>query len=858
MLFAGTMVCITSVNASATVPLLWTNGVSTVSQNTPLSGDSNNGCTGYMQDVMVTELKASNRACLYGDDRLKIGYFSNGGPSVGVVGFAYSNEVHVLEGVCNGVKCRYSVDQDMIVTQQQISQYGMGVVAYRHVSERINQVRSSTGEVRYVFDSSHPDYAVTDDSGRYIWTPTYALSENGDWLAVELRDRGLAVIDTRTFEARQVVMSGNAYGYGFNPSEQLAVSNDGKSVAITGSNAGFTIVDVVSGCGQNLIGDLSRLPGTTMCPSTDLGIGMLFPNFSFAERPRFFGDGHQLAVTVHSWVDGSRNVTFLAHRAPSVHIVKLLSLGDSFTSGEGETDRQYYQPGTDDAFDVCHVSKRSYPLLVAAAIGVPASDAKSVACAGARMGDIVGSSSTYWGQGNRLGSGGAKLSPSEKIVAQEEALDNFQPGRLLQSTFFERYNPEMMTIGIGGNDAGLMGKLQVCAMPGTCEWAHGEGLRATAGEIKRLYDTLIGFYAYVADHAPATKIYVVGYPGMIEANGTCDSVTGFLLDRTERIYIEQSIAYLNQIICAAAQKAGFTYLDIEHSMDGRSLCGGSAADAMNGLRLGSDIAMTSALPMLKLIGSETFHPTPVGHSLMAEAILMGHPGLRTDATCATDPMSCNTPALSTTASPYWGVELEDKSRLSYVSEFSTQTGQDLRQVNISLPEGALEPSSVVAVEIHSDMTSLGSFTVDAKGGLNQAVSIPAELEDGFHTIHLFGVNHDGRDVDIYQVVTVGSPTDEVTGVQGGASGVMSISGSTNPILGGGGPLLITRIAEVLGAQVDAPQGEARRSDLFVPAHAVISVVRHLGSMGLIVIGAVTVSLLLLVIFLQRRWAKSGS
>ena len=812
-----------------------------------------------MQDVVVAELKMSNRVCLYGDERLKIGYFSNGGHVVGVVGFAYSNEVHLLEGVCGGVKCRYSADQDMIVTQQSVSQYGLGIVVYRHVSERINQVRSATGEVQYVFNASQPDYAVKDDTGRYVWTPTYALSENGDWLVVELRDRGLAVIDTRTFEARQVVMSGYTYGYGFDPSEQLAVSNDGKSVAITGSNAGFTIVDVVSGCGQNLVGDLGRQPGAIACPSTDLGIGMVFPNFSFAERPRFFGDGHQLTVTVHSWVDGSRNVTFLAHGAAPAHIPKLLSLGDSFTSGEGETDHQYYQPGTDEAFDICHVSKRSYPLLVAAAIGVPAADAKSVACAGARMGDIVGSSSTYWGQGNRLGSGGANLSSSEKIIAQEQALDSFQPGRLLQSTFFERYNPEMMTIGVGGNDAGLMGKLRVCAMPGTCEWAQGEGLRATAGEIKRLYDTLGGFYAYVAGHAPSTKVYVVGYPDMIDANGTCDAVTGFLLDHTERVYIEQSVAYVNQIIRAAAQKAGFTYLDVERSMNGRSLCSGSAVGAMNGVRLGDDIALTSALPMLKVIGSETFHPTPVGHNLMAEAILTGHPGLRVDATCATDPMSCDTPGLSTTAPPYWGVELEGKSRLSYVSEFSKQTGQDLRQVNISLPEGALEPNSVAAVEIHSDMMSLGSFTVDTKGGFDQTVSIPAGLENGFHTIHLLAVNREGRAVDMYQVITIGSPTDGVTGVQSVARGAMPISSRTNTAASGGGSSLITRIAGVLGAQLDAPHGEIRSSDLSAPAPAAASVVRHLGWTGIIMIGAVViVLLLLLVILMQRRWAKPAS
>jgi len=732
----------------------WAGGAPTVLKNSPAVGGVGDNCSGYSQDRRIFELNVTARVCLFGDDRMGFGYFSTGGPYRAAVQLPLSNELHVLENACNGMVCQYSADTDILVTLQQVEQFSWGVAVYANASRRVERTLATDGSTRYVFDRTSPEYEIKNDLGRYVATPSFAISNNGKWIVVELRNKGIAVVNTEDFSARQISTNGYQYGYGMDPSEQLAVSNDGKSVAVMGQNAGFVVIEVTPGCGQELIGDLSPRPLSLSCGQTNLGITGLFPNFHSAEHPRFIGSGRQLEVIVNSWVQGSRRVTFLAHGATPTPGLKLLALGDSFISGEGETDDGWYQAGTYEGVDRCHVSKRSYPLLVAGPIGIGPADAKTVACSGAQVRDIIGSVSGYWGQGDRLGGAGLRLSVAAKTIAQDEAVTNFQPGRALQSAFLERYDPANIMIGVGGNDAGLMGKLRTCVMPGTCEWAGVDGTKATAGEIRRLFDTLGTLFSRIKSTNSDAKVYVAGYPNIIEVDGTCDPVTGLLLNRTERLFIQRSVAYINQVIRAAAKKAEFTYLDIEHSLNGRMLCSGNATLAMNGLRTGDDISISSALPMLKIIGAETFHPTPTGHRMIADTILADYPNLRPDPTCASDPVACSVVTPSIEPPAEWLVSNE-VDRLSYATDFAVVAQDNPHRMNVNLPEGLLEPGSEVQIEIRSSATNLGAFRATEAGAVNESIIIPTETEPGFHTLHLLATNREGRAVDMYQFVTIG-------------------------------------------------------------------------------------------------------
>lgn len=846
LLFVGIMATTASVEVGAATTISWNGGTPIVVQNT-LTVAPGTDCNGAVQSMYVSELKSSYLVCRYGDERLKIGYVSRNGSPQGVVGFPYSNDLHLLEGVCTGVACRYSADQDTLVTQQPISQYGWGTVVFLHVSQRIKQVHPTNGVTTYVFDGSNPDYIVRNTDGRYIWTGAYDISDNGKWLVVELRDAGLAVINTDTFEARQIVNTGRIYGFGFDPTMQLAVSDDGKSVVETGFNVGFAVIDIDESCGQKLIGDLSRQMGAINCLSSDLGISTIFPTFHYGEHPRFYGGGHQLEATINSWMDGRRQITLLAHGATLAHKLKLLALGDSFTSGEGETDTTHYENGTNDQYDTCHISKRSYPLLVAASIGISTTNARSVACAGAKIGDIIGSG-VYWGQKNRLGDAGLKLSDDNRIVVQEQAIQTIQPGRARQSRFLDRYNPETITIGIGGNDAGLIGKLRVCAMPGTCEWAKGEGLKATAGEIRRLYDTLGGLFANIATRHQVAKVFVVGYPDIIKADGVCSPLTGLLLNYSERVFMQNAVHYLNQVIHAAAQKANFTYLDVEQSLKGRNLCSGASSMAMNELRAGDDIPITNVLPMLKVIGSETFHPTPMGYSLIADAILSGHPGLRPDTTCLTDPMACTISPIDITPSSYWGAVVGVQTGGSFFTDFATAVPKTPNQFKIESPGGAFRAGSIVSGEIHSDFVSLGQFIVNANGAIEGVITVPKSLDTGFHTLHLNGLNQLGEPIDLYQFVALGKDDGVVT-TDGTFVVANSVERSLDTMIKGVFGTETSTTGKVLGVSVDGT--------ILKPLRDIERASRYNGPLLLIIAGGFGVAgLIVVVVLIIRRWAKT--
>ena len=848
------VVC-TAESASAFVGPSWVNGAASMSQNIPVVANVRGECAGIIQERYIVELGVTSKICFFGDDRIKFGYFSSGGYYVGAVQFSKSEEVHVVEGVCNGVTCRYSAENDMLVTQQSVAGGHRGVAVYLRASERVKRVSVPGNADKYVFDTSQPDYAVKNKEGQYLVTPSYAVSRNGEWIAIELRNAGIAVIDTKTFDARQLITNGYMYGYGMDPSLQLAISNDGNKVAVTGQNAGLKVIERISGCGQTLVGDLSRQADSFSCLSSDLSIGVRFPNFHSTEHPRFSGDGYQLEMIVNSWVDGSRIVTFIANGAKSVPKLKLLAFGDSFTSGEGEENESFYRKGTNEGIDVCHVSDRSYPMLIARAVGYSSVDANTVACAGATTGDIYGATNAYWGQGNRLGENGQRLTSAQRSEIQEVAIHSFQPGHVLQSAFLERYTPEKLLIGIGGNDAGLMGKLRACVMPDTCEWVSDEGLRSTADEIKRLYAALSEVFTHINQLSPGTKIFVVGYPNIIDANGSCDPVTNLLLNQKERIFIERSIEYMNKVIRAAAKKAEFTYLDVERSMNGKRLCN-SGPLGMNGLRLGDDISISGTFPMLKIIGSETFHPTPLGHDLVAKAILAANPSLQPESVCATDPMACIPSVLDIEPPSYWDVS-SSLNTASYASTFATQATNDEYMYQIAIPANTLEPGSMARIEMRSDVVTLDTVTVNQDGGYSGTVTVPRSTIHGFHTLHMLGQNRSGESIDIYQDVTVGKFEDTTRSDKDSSQTLpVLLGGDTNS--GGNTPGFM----EVLGDQVAL----ASRTDMLPGSQNVrpseytqkedFKIVK-MNAIPVIVIGVI-VACIVAALLLRRRWAKQSS
>jgi lysophospholipase L1-like esterase len=588
-------------------------------------------------------------------------------------------------------------------------------------------------------------------------------SDDGKWLGVELKGRGIGLLNIETLETKRISAVAYGYGSGYDPALEIAVSNGGNQIAIMGLNAQLSVYDVTSLCGD--IADDENMSNHSAiaypCKQSPIDVGSFIYRFYAAFTPQFSDDGGELNFYATSYEGESREVTL---RAAGNIGKKLdyLALGDSFTSGEGETDDKYYVPGTNDRFEKCHLSTRSYPYLLADLSNINPNMMKSVACSGATTKDVVGSDIDYWGQIDRLGVKGLKFSKEERVLSQTQAKYNFIPGRIHQETFVKNTYSKVITISVGGNDAGLISKLTACAGLGpTCNWANDPKKKEqTAIEIKNIYNKLVNTYKTIHTNSSDSKIYVVGYPNIIDPDGNCDAVTGVSLNSNERDFMVESVKYLNQVVKAAAVSAGVKYLDVQDSYGDQTLCGSKSPNANNGIRTGDDNNLINDSEWLRFIGNESFHPNTLGHNMIAKSIHESVDDLIGYSYCEDDAKICPNGLVNPPEpSSYWIPDNYHDYPTQHIANFvsNDQLDPDNRQVDLALDNYSLSPNSSVAIEITSDPIALGNFTSSSDGSLRASVILPIGLAEGYHTIHLYGTSYSGESIELYQVIKYEKP-----------------------------------------------------------------------------------------------------
>jgi lysophospholipase L1-like esterase len=704
-------------------------------------------CPTYYQDERVLGVEGVIRTCQFGGDPMRIGlsYPDNGQIRL-LISYPYDDTMHVVQGVCGGIRnCVYAPQSDTLVSRYHTPNGNLSVRIYRNVSQRITPTRDvPDGDVNFVFDTSNPDFSFSTSEGRELAVEAGAVSNNGKWIAIEYRQYGTILIDQETFEMRRVLAQGFRYGWSVDPTVEMAVSNDGKMVAVMGERAGFVVAHVDSECGDRVHTGMGELFRDEMrrCELVNIDAASYISQFHGAYDPRFSDSGQRLDFVVVSKTGEAKRIGVGAN-GDAPELVDYMALGDSFTSGEGETGAGYYFPRTDDEFEKCHTSRRSYPFVLSGLAGL--SNVRNVACSGAKMTDIFAVRNTYWGQGGRLGIYGLGYSKDRLQIEHAEALDSFHPGIIPQANFVERYLPRLMTVGIGGNDAGITTKLRVCAMQTECEWTSDEGRRKTAGEIQRLFFRFVELYRKLAILSPLSKVVAIGYPLGVDIEGVCDPVTSLLFNKSEQMFMNESISYLNQVIESAARAANIKFADMSRVFAGHQLCSGSLLPAMNGLRLGNDAGVGDVIPF-SVIGNESFHPTPYGHELIAHELKRRYAQLMSDGACS------HCPADPPPWPEYWGGNHAGVK--SVVGEFVQPVRFDNLNVAVSIhvPKAHLLPGSAAEIEVHSETAELGSAVVDEDGGLDERVRLPKGLTEGVHTIHIFGTSLSGESIEMYQEV----------------------------------------------------------------------------------------------------------
>lgn len=698
--------------------------------------------------------------CINEAGPLKLGYYAGSNGYNFVVGFHGDRTLYKLVDFDCDIYCIYSPQYDVLIARRYVvNGYQKSLTITENFSSRLQSQINFNNLTTYFRVTDNTPTSMFQYDGNIFGVNGLGISNNGRYVAFEVRQRGILVMDLSNMSLKRVTNYGYAYGYGMDPGVDLAITNDGNNLVATGGNAGFTIYSGLLNCGDEpnaqKIMDITPLDLEDRCPVYYPNLGIFNTGYDYAFAPKFTDSGNGLRFYAYLYNQGFKDI-FLVLSDSSSNQLKLLGLGDSYSSGEGETDHLQYQSSTDTDFENCHTSLRSYPYLVASTFGY-GSLVKNVSCSGAVTGDIMGNTSDfYWGQKGRL----KTITDQNQEMAKElqnQALNNFTPGRIAQMDFVAEYQPEVITIGIGGNDVGLVGKLKSCLMPTTCHYASDPDERAKlAGQIKSLYDDLQKVYLTALSKSPKSRIYAVSYPQIISQSSPCDPLTATLFDATERLFMRETISYLNQVIQAAALNVGVKYINIEDVYGNATLCGQAQASVMNGIVTGDDLGVL----FLRLIGNESFHPKPEGHSLAAQEIISQYPYILDTSYCYNNSNICPVATLAPNPSSYWTAGASQASLDVIVKQLEDDTlplDSSSLDKTIAMPAYSFNSGSNVVASVHSDYVELGQFTANQDGSLVANLSFPSSLEYGYHTLTLKGETFTGKQVEYQQLIFYKKP-----------------------------------------------------------------------------------------------------
>lgn len=298
-----------------------------------------------------------------------------------------------------------------------------------------------------------------------------------------------------------------------------------------------------------------------------------------------------------------------------------VALGDSYSSGEGGSK---FAPGTDHdggwkesldgliplwdhkpgrPYNMCHRSTEAYSQRIYDRLEFEG-DLKFHACSGAEIKDMRPDN-----QDDNPGNG--KNPP-----------DHENAGELPQLKHLDE-DTSLVTLSIGGNDAGFADVIKSCFWRGikeykaSCEQALGEDTRR---RIRNLEDDLVQLYNEIQRRTPNARVIVVGYPRMFpDEPGLADLEVGPSLgvgdldepiDPADQKWLNEMARLLNDTIRKAAREAGVEYVDVYNALDGHEI--GTKNSWIN------DVDLELENGGIKDMGS--FHPNDRGQKAIAKRV----------------------------------------------------------------------------------------------------------------------------------------------------------------------------------------------------------------------------------------------
>jgi lysophospholipase L1-like esterase len=261
--------------------------------------------------------------------------------------------------------------------------------------------------------------------------------------------------------------------------------------------------------------------------------------------------GSRARVLVAGFACGALALSALATTQAAADAVNgpYVALGDSYTAGP-------FVPDPTGSPITCGRSTGNYPSLVARELGAtPFTDAS---CSGATT---------------------ENMTQAQKPVL----FGTNQPQ-------FDRLNKDvsLVTLGIGGNDAGLVGIAADCiadgalASPGPDEAPCADaqqvdGRDQLVARIDEVGPKVAAVIRGIHDRAPAARVFVVGYPAVLPSPADTSCRESLSLTRGDVAYLGARMRQLDGELADAARANGATFVDTYTSGVGHDACR-SAAD----------------------------------------------------------------------------------------------------------------------------------------------------------------------------------------------------------------------------------------------------------------------------------------
>jgi lysophospholipase L1-like esterase len=254
-----------------------------------------------------------------------------------------------------------------------------------------------------------------------------------------------------------------------------------------------------------------------------------------------------------------------------------VALGDSYTSGPG-LPAQLGPQSNPPAPAACQRSSDNYPTIVAKSLGVAVDD---VSCLGASTKDLDAS------QGSGIPAQLSALGPSTSLVS----------------------------LGIGGNDLGFSSVVANCAA--VTPWGATKvgwscrshytvnGVDELVSLVHQVGDRVAALLTDVRSRAPQARVFVVGYPDIVPANGGgCWPMLPF--SSADLDYVRTIEADLNDTLSSDASAAGDGYVNMATPSAAHNACTSAASRWVE--------------PIVPSPGTFPLHPSAVGMAGMARVL----------------------------------------------------------------------------------------------------------------------------------------------------------------------------------------------------------------------------------------------